>query len=226
MVKEDVTLPAEFAQVKSIKFHSGDRHIASGNVEYIVSSDKPHYTLSAVEGDKLDVAINGDQATLKYNGSKDSMIVRNGQDVTLRIYGPALDTLQTTSDSYDITYKGKKQDSLTVNAQDGQIKLEGEYQAMQIEARGAADVDAEWATVSMLSVKQSDNSDVQAGVVKELTVEHPEACSASEWDGNSADLEVSAVTNSVMTYNGAERPVQSIENLCGEVSVDSGKDDE
>ena len=106
MTTKDVTLPAEFAQVKSVKFQSGDRHIASGNVEYIVSNDKLHYTLNAVEGDKLDVAINGDQATLKYNGSKDSMIVRNGHDVTLCIYGPALDTLQTTSDGYDITYKG------------------------------------------------------------------------------------------------------------------------
>lgn len=224
MTSKKVDLPAEFAQVKTLKIETNDRHVRSGGIEYIVSEDAPHYEQRAIKGDTFDVTVNGTQATIKYNGSKSSLIERYGVDFSLRVYGPALDTIQSTNDSYNVTYTGKSQQSLNVQTQGSWIQVTGQYRSMNIEARGSSIVDIELASVEELMVTQRGGT-VQGGVVKNLAITQPESCVSRDWDDDTAELEIDAVTSGVMTRNGVERSAKSIERPCGDIEIGNTDDE-
>lgn len=214
-----VNLPAGFKQIKTLAITGDGQSYSSMNIEYIVS-DKLRYELDALPGVKPQVTIGDDGVSATI-----SLTLTEGQtrwywtnsQPWLKIYGPALETVTVKNNTLHY-YNESVQDALTINGDSGQFTLAGSYKAVRVENKETATVTLSNATIESLAV-QLKGGYVDAGVVRTLTVQAPEACPAREPMSDLARVHVQAVSSGTLTFNGTERPVRSANTNCGMVSI-------
>lgn len=223
-VTTKVNLPDTFKLVKTLTVGGDTTEPGYANIEYIVS-DKLRYELDALPGVKPQITISDDgaSATLSVLTEGQYPYWHGGILPTLRIYGPALDTVTLKSGTLRY-YSATTQDELVVTSEAGSLTLGGSYTTVRAESKDAGTITAEDATVENLIVRL-ESGRVAAGVVRTLTVEQPDVCPAH--DGASQNrLVVRNVSGGTMSYNGVEQPAKSVKTDCGAVIVGSEYDDE
>lgn len=217
-----VTLPKEFANVKSVTFErktekseKGQPIFGSGyvSVRYVVDEAPARYEFSGLPNAKTSVKINGSSATVTLDVPES---FRNSfVQPSLVIYGPALEGIEAKTSN--IQYEGQRQDAITVNgAADTFTILNGVYATVTVDGTGTVDLGS--STVRTLSVKAEQNISVVAGTVRELSVELPEVCPSGA-NGLNAVVTVNSVTSGQMTYNGTVIPAASHKTSCSQIVV-------
>ncbi len=219
----DVTLPADFANMKKLSAsgHSarnGQGGYADFTIEYVVSTDKPHYRLEALPDNKPDIRITGDSARVVLKTSSLQNAGNGRAAPRLVIYGPALNEVRAEQGNVIYTSKyGTSQPKLHVIADAAtSITVHGAYD--ELLSTGQGTVEAGDSTVYSLVVN-SDIGQVQAGVVRTLSTTQPGACPANDYGSQQWQVTVRGVTSGVMTYNDQERPAGTYRAPCGSVIV-------
>lgn len=209
-----VNLPANFKQVAALSVSSGDEQV---QVEYIVS-DKPRYELDAVPGIKPQISVSNDSTSATVRVRSDSDRVApfaywGSNQPVLRIYGPALDTLEVHG--YVRYYNSKPQSKLSVTVrQGGTFQIDGSYDSVIAITERATSTGLNGATIQNLKLDNRGSTTV--GVVRTLEVTQADACPVTTDDEEpESRIEVRGVSSGKLIYNGKERPVASIKTDCG-----------
>ncbi len=220
-----VNLPTQFSNVKLLKVVGDKNTQGFGRIEYIVS-DQSRYELESLPSVKpqFDIAADGLSATVKLVKSTVG-IGRPWEYMAapvLRIYGPALDTVELEN-TIPVQYTGHQlQAKLTVTVNSSQFDLEGSYDIVTLASQTGSSVTLARASVTNLQV--DGGGTVEAGVVSTLNVRQPDACAAFEQDTGDY-VRVQAVSSGKLTYNGTEQAAKTITNSCGRVIVGRELDD-
>lgn len=217
----NVDLADEFAKVKSLTVSSSQEMPGLASVEYIVS-DSPRYELTALPGTmpQLSVSDDGKSASLNliYRSAGDQNIRHYfAGGPVLKIYGPALDSIDVQSGSTHY-YNLGTQDSLDISVANEYFSLAGTYENVAVDGKNAADIDLDEATIKNLNVTMA-SSDVEAGVVRSLSVTQPQACPADNGYISQNKLEVQEISTGEFSYNNTKRSVGSIKASCGAVII-------
>lgn len=209
-----VNLPANFKQVAALSVSSSDEEF---QVEYIVS-DKPRYELDAVPGIKPQITVSNDStsATVRVRSDSDKVApfaYWGSNQPVLRIYGPALDTLEVHG--YVRYYNSKPQSKLSVTVrQGGTFQIDGSYDSVIAITERATSTGLNGATIQNLKLDNRGSTTV--GVVRTLEVTQADACPVTTDDEEpESRIEVRGVSSGKLIYNGKERAVASIKTDCG-----------
>lgn len=217
-----INLPGNFSAVKTLTIEGDTDAPVTAEIQYIVS-DKARWELEALPGIKpqFEIADDSQSATVKLvymDSSKQEWERRGYVATTLRIYGPALDSVE--AHGVTISYTSERlQNTLVVALRAAGFNLHGSYDKVTLtnEAGGVADLDR--ATIGDLTVTNPGGS-VEAGVVRTLNVTLPDVCPASSVPSESSALvHVQAVAGGALTFNGTEQPAKTVSNNCGVVRI-------
>ncbi len=220
-----VNLPTQFSSIKLLKVVGDKNTQGFGHIEYIVS-EQSRYELDSLPGVKpqFDIAADGLSATVKLVKS-----TAGGErpweymaTPVLRIYGPALDTVELENATPVQYTTHQLQAKLTVTVNSSQFDLEGSYDIVTVASQTGSSVTLARASVANLQV--DGGGTVEAGVVSALNVRQPDACAAFE-QGTDDYVRVQAVSSGKLTYNGTEQAAKTITNSCGRVIVGRELDD-
>lgn len=218
-------LPDNFRNIKRVTIEGGTQMYEQVNVAYVVS-DQPRYELNAPTEILPHIVIGDDGVSARISvSSTNDRLSWGGSYVSLTVYGPALDSIDVKGGTAHY-HTQTRQDALSVTSQESSFILDGTYGAVRAHSKAAGTVELDNATVEELNV-QLDGGRVSAGVVRTLTVQQPDVCPAREDEESLARLEIQAVSSDKISYNGIERPVKSIKDGCGWVSIgmrDRGED--
>lgn len=221
-----VNLPANFKSVTSFTIKNGDDFASNAHVEYIVS-DKARWeidTLPCLVKPTFEIANDSKAATMTL-AAEDCGTDNNQSrwinlvDPVIRIYGPALTELNLEENTNVRYYNSNKQNELKVVSKSAKFELSGSYDAVTISMDDSS-VELEGAAITALSI-DNNRGDVTAGVVRSLNVTQPDSCAIDSSRGANASIEVQAVSSGKITYNGNERVAKDIENVCGEITIES-----
>lgn len=219
-----VSLPKEFSSVTGLTIETvnskdeSNTYVGYPAIQYIVDEGAPRYELSALPGVKPVVKIDGNQAVLTLNVPSD---YRNTfVQASLIVYGPALSDI--TNRANNVNYTGVTQDTLTVSTQNWSNLSVNGGSINTLTVRGKGTVDVSSASVVTLVVTSDQGLRVSAGTVRELTVTQPDVCPSGQ--SAQSSVNVSGITSSKMTYNGAERGATTYRTNCAEVIVGQGDD--
>ncbi len=227
-VTTSVNLPAAFNDMKTLTVEADAGTSVAVRIDYIVA-DKARWELDALPGVKpqFDIAEDGQSAHVKLVRS-DGKRAWDGRDYlvlpVLRIYGPALEHLETEGVANVSYYSEKQQDTLAVSQKSAGFELLGVYGTVMLTNENSGAANLAQATISDLTVRNKGGL-VEAGVVRTLAVEQPDVC-----PGNSTPSEphsvvrVQAVSGGKLVFNNSERSAQTVSNDCGRVIV--GADEE
>ncbi len=218
------SLPAGFSVVKSLTVDSGSEGYPFANVTYTVSDQLRYEVESMPETNvKIELSEDGTSAKLRVDTSSQVRMMMGWQSqTTIRIYGPALDTVTVEKGNFHYENAGE-QETLAVTGTDGTFSLTGSYKNVHVVSKNVAQIDVAGAAVESLVV-DAQNGNVGAGVVRTLTVTQPDVCAAGYDSGNAGRVAVHAVSSGTFTYNGAEKPAQSIKAECGVVVFGDDED--
>lgn len=219
-----IDLPAQFTDVKQLIVDTNKENTSDVRIEYIVSKDKPRYELLLDESSSalrptLNYSDNNKIATLSINKLSDTAH-RFSQPI-VKVYGPALDTITLKAGPLRYEHPSQQQ-SLAIVAENGWFELSGRYQSVTVDSKNDTSVVVSDATIENLKTVFTSGT-VEAGVVKTLAVDQPNACPAARYSDQNR-LTVEAVSSGVMTLNGKEQSAVSTKHSCGRVIV--GDDDE
>lgn len=218
-----VKLPG-FTKVKALVVKSNEWEHEGLRVEYIVSNDV-RYELDTVTNTKPHFTYDGDTATVSLEpvdrSSRTSFAFSTS--TILRIYGPALETIEGQANVSLFYYNEKPQNALAVVLQSAGFELRGTYNAVTIAQREGGTANLEGATVRDLVVNNQGGM-VEAGVVRTLKVTQPDACPASSDDEENNIVRVQSVSSGVLLRNDEEQPVRTIRQDCGTVFIGSGEE--
>lgn len=217
-VTSHTRIDSQFSAIKNLSLQFDTTQLP---VEYVVDTGSPRYELSYLKQDKpvIDIAIKEESATISLKDIKSGYT-----QASLRIYGPALEKLDTSG--ADIVYVGaKKQDTITVLAREySRLTLRSDVAQMHVTASNNATVNVEESTINQLDVAKNQGS-IYAGVVNQLSVAVAQACPTPLY-GDKSQLNVESVTSGKISYNGTLEPAVSKEASCGSVVIDSNETDE
>ena len=94
----------------------------------------------------------------------------------------------------------------------------GTYENVLVQKSGSVDISM--SSVRNLSVdSQSGLTNVQAGVVYNLTVNYPDVCPIQVIDNDQPIVSVYGVSSGEITYNGVISPVTQRQTPCGSVQI-------
>lgn len=217
-----VSLPDEFKAVSSLKVAGPDNQSVS--VQYIVSSDAPHYELLALPGVTAKVSVQNEAATITVTAPSKAMARYGNQSSRLTVYGPAQKTLTNAMRGGSVSYGGPAQPSLSVLNNDGMVTLTGGA-IEELTVSGSGSVDVGMATVTSLVVTSSSSRSlsVQAGTIRALTVTQPEVCPSMTTSDSGNSVTVQGVTSGTMVYNGVTKSAKTYKTNCAQVVI--GTDD-
>ncbi len=216
-----VNLPANFKQVKTLSVTNNQQEV---QVEYIVS-DKPRYELDAVPSVKPKIAINNDSTSATIEVKSDDTKLApfaywDSSRPVLRIYGPALDTLEVNG--YVRYYNSESQPKFSVTVrQGGTFQIDGSYDSVTATTERATSTGLNGAAIQHLTL--DNRGSVTVGVVRTLEVTQVDACPATTDDGPESSTEVRGASSGKVRYNGKEQPAATIKADCGSLVV--GKDE-
>lgn len=219
-----IDLPAQFTGIKQLIVDTDKENTSIVRIEYIVSKDKPRYELLLDESSStlrptLSYSDNNKTATLNINKLPDTAH-RFSQPV-VKVYGPTLDTITLKAGPLRYEHPSQQQ-SLAIVAENGWFELSGRYQSVTVDSKNDTSVVLSDATIENLKTVFTSGT-VEAGVVRTLAVDQPNACPAARYSDQNR-LTVEAVSSGVMTLNGNEQSAVSTKHSCGRVIV--GDDDE
>lgn len=212
-----VNLPANFKQVTALSVSSSDEEV---QVEYIVS-DKPRYELDAVPGIKPQITVSNDStsATVRVRSDSDKVApfaYWGSNQPVLRIYGPALDTLEVHG--YVRYYNSKPQSKLSVTVrQGGTFQIDGSYDSIIAITERATSTGLNSATIQNLKLDNRGSTTV--GVVRTLAVTLPDVCPITSDEEPESRIEVRNVSSGKLFFNGKEHALATINTDCGSLVV-------
>lgn len=220
-------LPAGFGNAKKLVYSS--QMGASGPIQYHVS-DQEYYELIALPGVKarFDFSEDGSTVAVKMiNNNTNSPWDSEGRQTfrpwdfssmpILNIYGPAFDEIEVASVGEVAMYHSdESHESLGVTLRgDSRLRLSGKYDKLSVYGEAGTNAMLEDAVIGSLRVRDGA---VTAGVVRTLSVNQPDVCSAHEAGGDNY-VKISDVSSGKLIYNGKEQPAKSISGSCGEVVI-------
>ena len=215
-------MPANFNGIKTLTIAKDDSQRSYMYVEYIVSNT-PRYEIDALSDIKpqFEVSDDGLSATVRIVSLGDEVnhFWENHADMSLKIYGPALDEI--IAKSGQVGYRAAAAgDTLRITNRADVFKLFGSYKNISI-TNGEGEVDLRGASLENLIIKIGEGWG-RAGVVRTLTVEQSDVCPAREdYESRNSSLSIQAVSSNRMTYNGAEREAKTVRSDCGNVIIGS-----
>lgn len=230
-----VQLPAQFAQVTTLRIgndeQSLDRYGDNANpvnVEYVVTAGAPRYelTLDAETAQVRPVITTGDDgiATVTFVSPEKKRAGFGGyvQHPILRVYGPALTTIDAKNAMVNYT-ASTQQESLVITTRLAQVAISGAYKTVEARTSDSSTITLDDASIDSLRAF-IDGGRIQAGVVRDLQVTHPESCPAHYESDSRNMISLRAVTSDVMLRNGTEAPAKTVKTDCGSVII--GDEDE
>lgn len=216
---EKLQLPADMAEVTAVKIDSPDLKVSYG-----VTTLEPYAYLRAVAKNRADMP----SVTFDKQGKTLTVHVANvknpcehgiwcgGQEPTLEIHGPALQTL-AVADGTSAEYAGFSQPKLTLTAGDkASVHLAPGYVgALDITASRDTRIALEDTTVGDLNATLKNSVWLNAGTVQNLTVQSPSSCPAHE----RSTVQIQHVNADKITVNGSKKPAGMIDSSCLSVMV-------
>lgn len=228
LVETEADLPLEFNQVKKLSVSADpvvSNYISSDvKIEYVVSSGRANYELSALPGLKPEVTVEGDRASIALNMNLTSQRDHRWVQPRLVIYGPALEEVEVKKGLFEYSVDSDdEQPSLTlISRQASSILLSGSYK--QLIANGDGTVDVSDSKVVDLIAKM-DGGSLMAGVVRTLQVTQRDVCSVSGAQGNDNQVTVSGVSSNELIYNNQKKSAKTIKSDCGSVVIGDNRQD-
>ena len=226
-----VDLPANFKYVRTLDLSSDERIAQTIRINYVVSSDY-RFTLEATPGVMKPVFMVADDSksadvSLELVGSGRVDDLSALMRPTLTIYGPALSTLNLGANTNIHYYNKDSQRSLAVYLHAATFELDGGgmYEAVEVSTMGESTVSLQEAAIRHLAV-DNQSGYIEAGVVKDLTVTQPDACSSST-GSNQNYVHAQGVSSKEMVYNGKKRFVDEssvVKSLCANVIIGEQKE--
>lgn len=209
IVEKKADLPADFANVKSLKASayslSGFYDSREMSIQYIVDPGKPRYILRGTDDTRPDIRVENGEARVTFKNSAKqnrAFFLRGFEAPSLIIYGPALEDLNVEQGDFGYTTEYQSgQELLRIKSLNStSINLFGTYK--KLEVSGAGSVDAGSGVVYDLSVNSEEMGAVNAGVVRNLTATYRDAC--QNMDYSHPNITVAGVSSGVMKLNDRE----------------------
>lgn len=218
-----VELPEDFAEVDKLvatahTIRSSTHGYSEMNIRYVVDPGKPRYILDALPGVKVSVDVNEGQARVAFKSSGvQNRLLGRGAEPELTIYGPTLDEIDIQQGMFAYTTAHQQKQNLTISTlPTTSVNLHGTYDKLFL--KGSGSVTATSSVVYDLVADLTSEGSVMAGVVRTLNVSQPDVCSVeSMWQSDR--VTVRGVSSGKLTYNGAEKPAETIVNDCGNIVV-------
>ncbi|MGV9002268.1 MAG: PspC domain-containing protein [Candidatus Saccharimonadaceae bacterium] len=222
-----VTLPKEFASVRSLTFSVTNKESNTmhenmfsqyAQIRYVVDNGPARYELSALPSTNTVITTDGANATVELeipNSFRNSFV-----QPVLTIYGPALESISSTnkSDSVGIEYASASQDALTITSiKSVNIQTTGSFSAVTVNGSGSVDLGS--SAVQVLKVNAKDGLSMVAGTVRELTVSQPDVCPSGTYQDNTV-VKIVGITSKQMNYNGVVLPAETHRTSCAAVIVE------
>lgn len=229
IVEKKVDLPADFANVKSLKASayslSGFYDSREMSIQYIVDPGQPRYVLRGTDDTRPDIRIENGAAKISFKNSAKqnrAFLLRGFEIPSLTIYGPALEDLNVEQGVFGYTAEHQSgQELLRVKSLNATlINLFGSYKKLEVSGAGSVDVGS--GVVYDLSVNSEEMVTVNAGVVRNLTATYGDACQSMDY--SEPNITVAGVSSGVMNLNGQEISAVTQSMPCMKVVV--GNDDE
>lgn len=229
IVEKKVDLPADFANVKSLKASayslSGFYDSREMSIQYIVDPGRPRYVLRGTDDTRPDIRIENGAAKISFKNSAKqnrAFLLRGFEIPSLTIYGPALEDLNVEQGVFGYTAEHQSgQELLRVKSLNATlINLFGSYKKLEVSGAGSVDVGS--GVVYDLSVNSEEMVTVNAGVVRNLTATYGDACQSMDY--SEPNITVAGVSSGVMNLNGQEISAVTQSMPCMKVVV--GNDDE
>ena len=228
MVERKVNLPAEFANVKSLKasaysLNKSNMHYDM-SINYVVDPGVPRYVLRSSDDTRPEIKVEDGKAKIVFKNSikqNQAYFLGGFSTPSLTIYGPALDELIVEQGNFLYTseyqngQKTLRVDTLAATS----VQLSGTYQ--KLEVNNAGYVDADSSTVYDLIVDGSRSGSISAGVVRNLSVSYADACQRLDRVGSST-VSVAGVSSGRMKLNGQDVEASTYESPCISVNVGDG----
>lgn len=229
IVEKKVDLPADFANVKSLKASayslSGFYDSREMSIQYIVDPGRPRYVLRGTDDTRPDIRIENGAAKISFKNSAKqnrAFLLRGFEIPSLTIYGPALEDLNVEQGVFGYTAEHQsEQESLRIKSLNATwINLFGNYKKLEVSGAGSVDIGS--GVVYDLSVNSEEMGAVNAGVVRNLTATYRDACQSMDY--SEPNITVAGVSSGVMNLNGQEISAVTQSMPCMKVVV--GNDDE
>ena len=229
IVEKKVDLPADFANVKSLKASayslSGFYDSREMSIQYIVDPGQPRYVLRGTDDTRPDIRIENGAAKISFKNSAKqnrAFLLRGFEIPSLTIYGPALEDLNVEQGVFGYTAEHQsEQESLRIKSLNATwINLFGNYKKLEVSGAGSVDIGS--GVVYDLSVNSEEMGAVNAGVVRNLTATYRDACQSMDY--SEPNITVAGVSSGVMNLNGQEISAVTQSMPCMKVVV--GNDDE
>jgi hypothetical protein len=210
IVEKKADLPADFANVKSLKASayssSGFYSSQEMTIHYIVDPGRPRYVLRGMDDMRPDIQIEDGEAKISFKDSAKqdrAFLLRGFEAPSLTVYGPELQDLTVEQGSFE--YRSVDQSGQKLlrakNLELTSTSLYGIYEKLEIS--GGGNISIEPATVYDLSVNTEEMGAVHAGIVRSLAISYREACQ-SPVDYTDPNVSVVGVSSGTMTLNGRE----------------------
>ena len=219
-----VNLPGNFSAVKTVTIEADDSVPTSVQIEYIVS-DRPRSELDALPGMKPQFEIADDSLSaniklVRTDGKQTWQGWEYMASPVLRIYGPALERIESRGVAGTSYYNERAQAALTVASKGAGFDLAGgTYDAVTVANEDGGNVNLVRATIGSLTVHNKGGL-VEAGVVRNLAVEQLDICPGTSVAAEpNAKVRVQAVSSGKLTFNTVERLAQTVSNECGTVQI-------
>ena len=229
IVEKKVDLPADFANIKSLKASayslSGFYDSREMSIQYIVDPGQPRYVLRGTDDTRPDIRVENGVAKISFKNSAKqnrAFLLRGFEIPSLTIYGPALEDLNVEQGVFGYTAEHQsEQESLRIKSLNATwINLFGNYKKLEVSGAGSVDIGS--GVVYDLSVNSEEMGAVNAGVVRNLTATYRDACQSMDY--SEPNITVAGVSSGVMNLNGQEISAVTQSMPCMKVVV--GNDDE
>lgn len=208
IVEKKVDLPADFANIKSLKASaysaSGFHNSREMTIRYVVDSGTPRYIFRGTDDIRPDIRVENGEARVTFkNSAKQNRAFWLGEWPSLTIYGPALEYLNVEQGNFEYTADSQSgQEQLRIKSLDTTlINLFGTYKKLEVSSAGYVDIES--GIVYDLSVNVEEMGAVHAGMVRSLAITYGEACRRPV-DYTDPNVSVVGVSSGVMTLNGRE----------------------
>lgn len=210
-------LEAQAYSGSGMAYHDADEM----TIRYVVTTGAPRYELRTQFAGKPAISVQGDTVRISLKSVGKRVFEYGYIQPELVIYGPALESINVTQGHLQYTgLEQKTHDTLRVSSLGTtSVVVFGSYETLAVQ--GAGSVDVSMSSVRNLSVDmQGGMASVQAGVVYNLSVMHPDVCPIQSADGDQRPtVAVRGIASGEMTYNGVVGPVVQRETPCGAVVI-------
>lgn len=189
------------------------------SIEYSITSDKPYYTVSALPGVKVDLTT--DDNTLKLVISDESLKNdhrANLAHIKIKIYGPALQSIDLNNGNLQYTAVNK-QDLVVTASQQALVSLTGSFGTVENRLSGQSTSTMSGAAVERVVANLGLDASIHAGTIRELRLTQPVVCPGSESQHLYNPSTIREVTTGQMIYNDANRVAKTIRTTCAEVLI-------